>query len=337
MDRTQPKKGGWADLGPTRIWADLGPTWNSSSVWAGPGPDMQSWASIGLAQQKNPSGGENYFSPPRPPPACRTILHARGKHLQLKRKGEEDCTWRGGGCRGRLLWGGAAAVVVLAGGRRWWSSFAAVSRGSEEMGNSSARSLVGEDEAALWQGAAAAVVEDQRKGRGLPRFGFEREGAVPCCRLLRQEIPAGGRLRCEWSLILQEKWRWLGAAGSVGCGRRKWDGEGNSVGSERREERWLAERARRRRKICRNWVKTLVFWLTLDSNPSHPRSSTEILFIGGVRGLYCQRCGKITALDSVGKHLNRWLKVCTSSCQIWQLQAVNCPRWPLRANERTRL
>jgi hypothetical protein len=30
----------------------------------------------------------------------------------------------------------------------------------------------------------------------------------------------------------------------------------------------LAERARRRRKICRNWVKTLVFWLTLDSNPS---------------------------------------------------------------------
>jgi len=68
-----------------------------------------------------------------------------------------------------------------------------------------------------------------------------------------------------------------------------------------------------------------------------PRSSTEILFIGGVRGLYCQRCGKITALDSVGKHLNRWLKVCTSSCQIWQLQAVNCPRWPLRANERTRL
>jgi len=59
------------------------------------------------------------------------------------------------------------------------------------------------------------------KGGGLPRFGFEREGAVPCCRLLRKEIPAGGRLRCEWSLILQEKWRWLGAAGSVGCGRRK--------------------------------------------------------------------------------------------------------------------
>jgi len=89
------------------------------------------------------------------------------------------------------------------------------------MGNGSTCSLVGEDEAALWQGAAAAVVEDQRKGRGLPRFGFEREGAVPCYRLLRKEIPVGGRLRCEWSLILQEKWRWLGAAGSVGCGRRK--------------------------------------------------------------------------------------------------------------------
>jgi hypothetical protein len=54
-----------------------------------------------------------------------------------------------------------------------------------------------------------------------------------------------------------------------------------------------------------------------------------------VRGLYCLRCGKITAFDSVGKHLNHWLKVCTSSCQIWQLQAVNCPRWPLRANEQT--
>ncbi|KAH8520556.1 hypothetical protein H0E87_001846 [Populus deltoides] len=66
-----------------------------------------------------------------------------------------------------------------------------------------------EDEAACGRGAAA-VVEDQRKGRGLPRFGFEREGAVPCYRLLRKEIPVGGRLRCEWSLILQEKWRWLG-------------------------------------------------------------------------------------------------------------------------------
>jgi hypothetical protein len=27
----------------------------------------------------------------------------------------------------------------------------------------------------------------------LLRFGFEREGAVPCCRLLRKEIPAGGK------------------------------------------------------------------------------------------------------------------------------------------------
>ena len=34
---------------------------------------------------KKPQRGENYFSPPRPPPACRTILHAGGKRLQLKR------------------------------------------------------------------------------------------------------------------------------------------------------------------------------------------------------------------------------------------------------------
>jgi len=40
------------------------------------------------------------------------------------------------------------------------------------MGNGSARSLVGEDEAALWQGAAAAVVEDQRKGRGAAPVWF---------------------------------------------------------------------------------------------------------------------------------------------------------------------
>ena len=27
--------------------------------------------------------------------------------------------------------------------------------------------------------------ENERKGRGLPRFGFAREGAVPCCWLLK--------------------------------------------------------------------------------------------------------------------------------------------------------
>ncbi|KAJ6968177.1 hypothetical protein NC653_036197 [Populus alba x Populus x berolinensis] len=59
------------------------------------------------------------------------------------------------------------------------------------------------------------------------------------------------------------------------------------------------------------------------------RSSNPTLFIGRGRGKSCIYWGKIAALDSVGKHLNRWLKVYTSSCQIWQLKAVNCPRWPL--------
>jgi hypothetical protein len=51
-------------------------------------------------------------------------------------------------------------------------------------------------------------------------------------------------------------------------------------------------------EICRNWAKMLVFWLTLDPIFSSPRSSTEILFIGGVRGPYCLYWGKFSALDS---------------------------------------
>ena len=51
-------------------------------------------------------------------------------------------------------------------------------------------------------------------------------------------------------------------------------------------------------EICRNWAKMLVFWLTLDPIFSSSRSSTEILFIGGVRGTYCLYWGKVSALDS---------------------------------------
>jgi len=44
--------------------------------------------------------------------------------------------------------------------------------------------------------------ENERKGRGLPRFGFAREGVVPCCWLLKgrrkskaqgEGVGAGGR------------------------------------------------------------------------------------------------------------------------------------------------
>ena len=40
--------------------------------------------------------------------------------------------------------------------------------------------------------------ENERKGRGLPRFGFAREGVVPCCGLLRgRRKSRGGGEVCE--------------------------------------------------------------------------------------------------------------------------------------------
>ena len=42
--------------------------------------------------------GRIIFLPPSPP-ACKTIMYAGGKRLQLKCRGKEDFTWRGG--RGR--------------------------------------------------------------------------------------------------------------------------------------------------------------------------------------------------------------------------------------------
>jgi hypothetical protein len=47
-----------------------------------------------------------------------------------------------------------------------------------------------------------------------------------------------------------------------------------------------------------------------------------------------RRC-KRAILSILGKIFSPWFKVCTSSCQIWQLKAVNCPRWPLRATQRS--
>ena len=128
--------------------------------------------------------------------------------------------------------------------------------------------------------------------------------------------------------------RWL--AGRIAtCGRAS---GGEAVGGSVwwLERLQLEEEERRRRKICRILGKNAGFWLTLDPNFSPLRSSNPILFIGCGRGQSCLCWEKIAALDSVGKHLNRGLKVCTSSCQIWQLKAVNCPRWPLWATQRSR-
>jgi hypothetical protein len=38
--------------------------------------------------------------------------------------------------------------------------------------------------------------ENERKGRGLPRFGFAREGVVHCCWLLRGRRKSRGGERC---------------------------------------------------------------------------------------------------------------------------------------------
>jgi len=86
----------WA--GPTQIngpasaqkkgWADLGPTKNSSLVWARPDPDVQGWASIGLAQRQKPSGGRIIFS--SLPSACRTILHAGGDACNKRKCRREE-------------------------------------------------------------------------------------------------------------------------------------------------------------------------------------------------------------------------------------------------------
>lgn len=128
------------------------------------------------------------------------------------------------------------------------------------------------------------------------------------CSLAEGVVAAVMRWFSQWL----QRWSWRKTV-SVSCGR-----------------------GRKKKKNLQKLGENAGFWLTLDPNLSSLRSSNPTLFIGSGRGKSCLCCGKITALDSVGKHLNRWLKVRTSSCQIWQLQAVNCPRWPLRANERTR-
>ena len=114
MGWADPNK--WAGLSPKkkRGWADLGP----DSYLGRSRPNLKFVFSLGrdrprhikLGQQsgwpspKQNAQREGRIIPP-PPPACRTILHAGAKHLQLKRRGEEDCTWRGGG-GGLLLVGG---------------------------------------------------------------------------------------------------------------------------------------------------------------------------------------------------------------------------------------
>jgi hypothetical protein len=60
------------------------------------------------------------------------------------------------------------------------------------------------------------------------------------------------------------------------------------------------------------------FWSNLDPIVSSLRPWNPPLFINGRKGQSCLHWGKIIALDSVGKNLNRWLKVGIMSCQIYR-------------------
>jgi len=82
------------------------------------------------------------------------------------------------------------------------------------------------------------------------------------------------------------------------------------------------------------------FWLTLDPIFSSLGPLNPPLFIGGGRGQSCLHWGKISALDSDGKDLNRWFKVGIMSCQICrkrltELTSLGWHRWVVIQLERT--
>ena len=53
-----------------------------------------------------------------------------------------------------------------------------------------------------------------------------------------------------------------------------------------------------------------------------PRPWNPSLFIGGGRGQSCLHEGKIFSPWFDWRHSNRWFKICTSNCQIWQSKAA---------------
>jgi hypothetical protein len=87
---------------------------------------------------------------------------------------------------------------------------------------------------------------------------------------------------------------WTTYCDGVGGGRRPWWRERSSCCEPEKDD----------------------FFLTLDINLSSLRSWNPPLFIGGGRGQSCLYWGKHSALDSVGKDPNRWLKVVMVHYQI---------------------
>jgi len=105
-----------------------------------------------------------------------------------------------------------------------------------------------------------------------------------------------------------------------GAGGRNGDGAG-FLWRRKKEEETEEE------NLQREEGGRLVFWLTLDPIFSSLRPSNPPLFIGGGRGQSRLHKGKLSALDSVGKDPNRWLKLGMVHCQIAAAGCLRCPLW----------
>jgi len=113
--------------------------------------------------------------------------------------------------------------------------------------------------------------ENERKGGGCPGLALQERGLslVAGCR------KGNGAAVMRWFRRRLQRWSWRKTV-SVSCGRGR----------------------KKKKKNLQKLGEDAGFLLTLDPNFSSLRSSTEILFIGGVRGPYCLYWGKFSALDS---------------------------------------
>jgi len=112
------------------------------------------------------------------------------------------------------------------------------------------------------------------------------------------------------------RWSWQSLVVLIaqgGAGGRNGDGAG-----------FLWRRKKEEENLQRGEGGRLVFSLTLDPLFSSLKSPIKPIFIGGGRGQSRLHRGKISALDSVGKDLIRWLKVGMVHCQICR---KSCLSW----------